>query len=110
MLFFTKDIMTEKDLLDYIQQFVGERKVTFDELLNHLINDKGLRLTENELMGMLAIAGMLAPQVNDSLLMVRVKEGVEKMAPNQNPNQTNVLERMRQGPVKMPENQNPNKF
>lgn len=98
--------MTEKDLLEYIKEFVGEKEVPFDELLNHL-NDKGFKLTKNELEGMLAKAGMLAPQVNDSTLMVRVKEEVEKLPPNQNPNQTDVLESMRQGPVKVPENQNP---
>ena len=101
--------MTEIDLLDYIKKYVGKREVPFDDVLNHL-NEKGLIISEYELSVMLEKAGMLAPQVNDSSLMVRVKEGVEKMPPNQNPNQAKVLERMKQGPVKMPENQNPNRF
>lgn len=98
--------MTEKDLLEDIKELVGKREVSFDELLSHLY-EEGFDITEDELKVMLAKAGMLAPQVTGSPLMVRVKEGVEKIAQNQNPNQAKVLERMKQGPVMIPSDQNP---
>lgn len=98
-------MMTEIDLLRHIKEYVGKREVPFDDVLNHL-NEKEPIISEDELSGILAKAGMLALQVNDSPLIVRVKEGVEKMPPNQNPNQAKVLERMKQGSVKIHPDQN----